>query len=57
MKFMKLGSKPDTFESDGKFVKYAVSDLDSDVTIHVGEVTFHLHKVHFCNADNRSSFY
>nr|AAM13843.1 unknown protein [Arabidopsis thaliana] len=53
MKFMKLGSKPDTFESDGKFVKYAVSDLDSDVTIHVGEVTFHLHKFPLLSKSNR----
>ncbi|KFK29782.1 hypothetical protein AALP_AA7G178600 [Arabis alpina] len=53
MKFMKLGSKPDTFEADGEFVKYAVSDLDSDVTINVGEVTFHLHKFPLLSKSNR----
>ncbi|CAN8229756.1 unnamed protein product [Cochlearia groenlandica] len=54
MKFMKLGSKPDTFESDGnKFVKYAVSDLDSDVTIIVGKVTFNLHKFPLLSKSNR----
>ncbi|CAH2077328.1 unnamed protein product [Thlaspi arvense] len=53
MKFMKLGSKPDTFESDGKFHKHAVSDLDSDVTVNVGEVTFYLHKFPLLSKSNR----
>ncbi|XP_018472109.1 BTB/POZ domain-containing protein NPY1 [Raphanus sativus] len=53
MKFMKLGSKPDTFESDDKFHKYAVSDLDSDVTINVGEFTFYLHKFPLLSKSNR----
>ncbi|CAH8328406.1 unnamed protein product [Eruca vesicaria subsp. sativa] len=53
MKFMKLGSKPDTFESDGKFHKYAVSDLDSDVTVNVGEFTFYLHKFPLLSKSNR----
>ncbi|KAF3532979.1 hypothetical protein DY000_02036852 [Brassica cretica] len=53
MKFMKLGSKPDTFESDDKFHKYAVSDLDSDVTVIVGEFTFYLHKFPLLSKSNR----
>ncbi|KAF8110872.1 hypothetical protein N665_0078s0065 [Sinapis alba] len=53
MKFMKLGSKPDTFESDDKFHKYAVSDLDSDVTVNVGEFTFYLHKFPLLSKSNR----
>ncbi|CAN8326841.1 unnamed protein product [Cochlearia groenlandica] len=53
MKFMKLGSKPDTFQSDGKFVKYAVSDLDSDVTVTVDEVTYYLHKFPLLSKSNR----
>ncbi|KAJ0251839.1 BTB/POZ domain-containing protein NPY1 [Hirschfeldia incana] len=53
MKFMKLGSKPDTFESDDKFHRYAVSDLDSDVTVNVGEFTFYLHKFPLLSKSNR----
>ncbi|KAJ4826475.1 hypothetical protein Tsubulata_019444 [Turnera subulata] len=44
MKFMKLGSKPDTFQADGKSVRYVSSELATDVTINVGEVKFNLHK-------------
>ncbi|KAK4724286.1 hypothetical protein R3W88_027065 [Solanum pinnatisectum] len=44
MKFMKLGSKPDTFQSDGKKVRYVASELDSDIVVSVGDVKFHLHK-------------
>ncbi|KAG2239885.1 hypothetical protein Bca52824_091244 [Brassica carinata] len=53
MKFMKLGSKPDTFQCDGNFHKYAVSDLDSDVTVNVGEFTFYLHKFPLLSKSNR----
>ncbi|XP_062193856.1 BTB/POZ domain-containing protein NPY1-like [Phragmites australis] len=44
MKFMKLGSKPDAFQSDGANVRYVVSDLATDVVVHVEEVKFYLHK-------------
>lgn len=44
MKFMKLGSKPDAFQADGKYVRYVASELVTDVTINVGEVKFNLHK-------------
>ncbi|GAB4854657.1 hypothetical protein Ancab_023239 [Ancistrocladus abbreviatus] len=44
MKFMKLGSKPDTFQASGKSIRYVSSELAADVTIHVGEVKFLLHK-------------
>ncbi|KAK8505428.1 hypothetical protein V6N13_045866 [Hibiscus sabdariffa] len=44
MKFMKLGSKPDTFQADDKCIRYIASDLATDVTITVGEVKFYLHK-------------
>ncbi|KAL9239827.1 hypothetical protein vseg_014110 [Gypsophila vaccaria] len=44
MKFMKLGSKPDAFHSDGNYIRYVSSDLAPDVTISVGEVKFILHK-------------
>ncbi|XP_020177426.1 phototropic-responsive NPH3 family protein NPY1 [Aegilops tauschii subsp. strangulata] len=44
MKFMKLGSKPDAFQSGGADVRLVVSDLATDVIVHIGEVRFYLHK-------------
>lgn len=44
MKFMKLGSKPDSFQSDGSTIRYVSSDLATDVVVTVGEVKFYLHK-------------
>ncbi|TVU12282.1 hypothetical protein EJB05_45918 [Eragrostis curvula] len=44
MKFMKLGSKPDAFQSDGSDSRYVMSELPSDIVIHVDEARFYLHK-------------
>ncbi|XP_058191129.1 BTB/POZ domain-containing protein NPY2 [Rhododendron vialii] len=44
MKFMKLGSKPDQFQSDGNNIRYIATELASDVVISVGDVKFDLHK-------------
>ncbi|CAN8251438.1 unnamed protein product [Cochlearia groenlandica] len=44
MKFMKLGSKPDSFQSDEDSTRYVASDLATDVVINVGDVKFYLHK-------------
>ncbi|PIA33194.1 hypothetical protein AQUCO_04200147v1 [Aquilegia coerulea] len=44
MKFMKLGSKPDSFQTDGNNVRYVASELATDITINVGDVKFYLHK-------------
>ncbi|XP_010315185.1 phototropic-responsive NPH3 family protein NPY2 isoform X1 [Solanum lycopersicum] len=44
MKFMKLGSKPDNFQTDGNNVRYVASELASDIAINVGDVKFYLHK-------------
>nr|GLL28560.1 BTB/POZ domain-containing protein NPY2-like [Ipomoea trifida] len=44
MKFMKLGSKPDCFQSEGKNVRYVASELASDIVVFVGDVKFYLHK-------------
>ncbi|KAJ8460584.1 hypothetical protein OPV22_033510 [Ensete ventricosum] len=44
MKFMKLGSKPDSFQSDGKDIRFVATDLAADIIIRVGNVKFHLHK-------------
>ncbi|RLN11328.1 BTB/POZ domain-containing protein NPY1-like [Panicum miliaceum] len=44
MKFMKLGSKPDAFQDDGSDARYVLSDLPSDIVIHVDGARFYLHK-------------
>ncbi|KAI0518736.1 hypothetical protein KFK09_006172 [Dendrobium nobile] len=44
MKFMKLGSKPDLFQSEGNNVRFVSSELATDVIIIVDEVKFYLHK-------------
>ncbi|KAL7119110.1 hypothetical protein ACP275_02G043100 [Erythranthe tilingii] len=44
MKFMKLGSKPDTFQIDGNNIRYVASELATDVVVQVGDVKFYLHK-------------
>ncbi|KAL5790453.1 hypothetical protein ACOSQ2_005341 [Xanthoceras sorbifolium] len=44
MKFMKLGSKPDSFQTDGNNIRYVASELASDITVVVGDVKYHLHK-------------
>lgn len=46
MKFMKLGSKPDAFQADGGGgdARYVLSDLPSDIVVHVDGARFYLHK-------------
>ncbi|KAJ1414535.1 SKP1/BTB/POZ domain superfamily [Sesbania bispinosa] len=44
MKFMKLGSKPDCFQTDGDNVRYVATELASDIVVNVGDVKFYLHK-------------
>ncbi|KAI3715975.1 hypothetical protein L6452_22979 [Arctium lappa] len=44
MKFMKLGSKPDSFQTDDNNVWYVASELATDIVINVGDVKFYLHK-------------
>ncbi|KAL2514366.1 BTB/POZ domain-containing protein [Forsythia ovata] len=43
MAFMKLGSKSEAFYRDGQSW-HCISGLQSDVTIEIGEMSFHLHK-------------
>lgn len=43
MKYMKLGSKPDIFQTSTNTVSI-LSELASDITFQVEETTFHLHK-------------
>ncbi|XP_043709924.1 BTB/POZ domain-containing protein NPY2 [Telopea speciosissima] len=44
MKFMKLGSKPDSFQTDGNNVRYVAAELATDITVNIGDVKFYLHK-------------
>ncbi|XP_031257460.1 BTB/POZ domain-containing protein NPY2-like [Pistacia vera] len=44
MKFMKLGSKTDSFQIDGNDIRYAASELVTDIVVVIGDVKFHLHK-------------
>ncbi|KAK6923968.1 NPH3 domain, partial [Dillenia turbinata] len=44
MKFMKLGSKVDSFQTDGENIRYVATDLATDMVINIGDVKFYLHK-------------
>ncbi|KAL9404601.1 hypothetical protein Peur_001573 [Populus x canadensis] len=44
MKFMKLGSKSDSFQTDGNSIRYVATELATDITVNVGDIKFHLHK-------------
>ncbi|KAK9071101.1 hypothetical protein SSX86_009669 [Deinandra increscens subsp. villosa] len=44
MKFMKLGSKPDSFQTADNNVWYVASDLATDIIINIGDAKFYLHK-------------
>ncbi|XP_054797017.1 LOW QUALITY PROTEIN: BTB/POZ domain-containing protein NPY1-like [Prosopis cineraria] len=54
MKFMKLGSKPNALQADGKsIIRYVSTDLATDVIINVGEVKFYLHKFPLLSKSNQ----
>ncbi|KAL0914602.1 hypothetical protein M5K25_014964 [Dendrobium thyrsiflorum] len=44
MKYMKLGSKPDAFQSDGNNIRFVASELATDIIVNVDDVKFYLHK-------------
>ncbi|KAJ6812839.1 BTB/POZ domain-containing protein NPY2-like [Iris pallida] len=44
MKFMKLGSKPDSFQTNGDEVRFVATELATDIIVNVGDVKFYLHK-------------
>ncbi|KNA10836.1 hypothetical protein SOVF_140690 [Spinacia oleracea] len=44
MKFMKLGSKPDSFQTDGDNIRYVATELSTDIVVNVMDVKFYLHK-------------
>ncbi|KAK4563363.1 hypothetical protein RGQ29_005756 [Quercus rubra] len=65
MKFMKLGSKPDSFQTDGNNVssqfitrsitmcRYVASELATDIILIVGDVKFYLHKFPLLSKSSR----
>ncbi|XP_061364658.1 BTB/POZ domain-containing protein NPY1 isoform X2 [Gastrolobium bilobum] len=53
MKFMKLGSKPDALQAEGKSVRYVSSELATDIIVTVGEVKFYLHKFPLLSKSNQ----
>ncbi|XP_022854500.1 BTB/POZ domain-containing protein NPY2-like isoform X2 [Olea europaea var. sylvestris] len=55
MKFMKLGSKPDSFQTDWNKVRYVATELAADIVIHVGDVKFYLHKKLVSSSDEGNS--
>ncbi|KAL1224452.1 BTB/POZ domain-containing protein NPY4 [Cardamine amara subsp. amara] len=44
MKFMKLGTKPDSFQSKGDNVRYVGTELETEIIVIIGNVKFYLHK-------------
>ncbi|XP_010488917.1 PREDICTED: BTB/POZ domain-containing protein NPY2 isoform X1 [Camelina sativa] len=44
MKFMKIGSKPDSFKTDGNNARYVENELASDISVNVDGSRFCLHK-------------
>ncbi|CAH8358985.1 unnamed protein product [Eruca vesicaria subsp. sativa] len=44
MKFMKIGSKPDSIKTDGSNVRYVENELATDITVNVDGSRFCLHK-------------
>ncbi|XVE82919.1 hypothetical protein DITRI_Ditri16bG0043900 [Diplodiscus trichospermus] len=44
MKFMKLGSKPDSFQTDGDNIRYVATELATDLVVNIGDVKIYLHK-------------
>ncbi|KAK6152790.1 hypothetical protein DH2020_012429 [Rehmannia glutinosa] len=41
---MKLGSKPDQFQTDGDTIRYVATELATDMVVSVGDVKFYVHK-------------
>ncbi|KFK32774.1 hypothetical protein AALP_AA6G286900 [Arabis alpina] len=44
MKFMKLGSKPDSSQSKEDSVRYVATELETEIIVIIGNVKFYLHK-------------
>ncbi|CAL4898250.1 unnamed protein product [Urochloa decumbens] len=53
MKYMKLGSKPDVFQTDGNSIRFVTTELATDIVITVGDVKFYLHKFPLLSKSSR----
>lgn len=53
MKYMKLGSKPDAFQTDGNNIRFVATELATDITVIVGDVKFYLHKFPLLSKSSR----
>uniref|UniRef100_A0A0A9EVE9 NPH3 domain-containing protein n=1 Tax=Arundo donax TaxID=35708 RepID=A0A0A9EVE9_ARUDO len=53
MKYMKLGSKPDVFQTEGNSIRFVTTDLATDIVITVGDVKFYLHKFPLLSKSSR----
>ncbi|XP_062202887.1 BTB/POZ domain-containing protein NPY4-like [Phragmites australis] len=53
MKYMKLGSKPDVFQTEGNSIRFVTTDLATDIVIAVGDVKFYLHKFPLLSKSSR----
>ncbi|CAN6356750.1 unnamed protein product [Urochloa humidicola] len=53
MKYMKLGSKPDVFQTDGNNIRFVTTELATDIVITVGDVKFYLHKFPLLSKSSR----
>ncbi|KAG8056313.1 hypothetical protein GUJ93_ZPchr0002g26662 [Zizania palustris] len=54
MKYMKLGTKPDTFYTE-EAVRSVVSDVPADLIIHVNNTKYQLHKPKFCSNNENAA--
>ncbi|KAL6623507.1 hypothetical protein ACP70R_033386 [Stipagrostis hirtigluma subsp. patula] len=53
MKYMKLGSKADVFQTEGNNVRFVTTELATDIVITVGDVKFYLHKFPLLSKSSR----
>ncbi|KAJ6805488.1 BTB/POZ domain-containing protein NPY2-like [Iris pallida] len=53
MKYMKLGSKPDSFQTDGNNIRFVATELATDIIVNVGDVKFYLHKFPLLSKSSR----
>lgn len=50
---MKLGSKPDVFQTEGSNIRFVATELATDIVISVGDVKFYLHKFPLLSKSSR----
>ncbi|CAN6287539.1 unnamed protein product [Urochloa humidicola] len=53
MKYMKLGSKPDAFQTEGSNIRFVATELATDIVISIGDVKFYLHKFPLLSKSSR----